>query len=96
MRDPLQPGLFEPEETPVVKPKRASDPAKAGRPRWSKYRPVNPPKCDDCMLALAQSQGRAPASRRAKFRRQAGSSDLLLCYAHAQLRREDDGLEALG
>lgn len=90
--DPLQDALF-PVETPPVKvpARKPTD----GRPRWSKYRPKHPQKCDDCMLVLLLAKGNAPASRRAKFRRQQGGSDLLLCYGHAQARREEDGLPGL-
>jgi hypothetical protein len=67
----------------------------AGKPRWSKYSPINPVKCDDCMLILALAKGDAPASRQARWRRQCGDSDLLLCYGHAALRREEDGMRPL-
>lgn len=90
--DPYQPGLFDVQPVPVRKPPRAQTPASAARPRWSKYRPLNPVKCDDCMAVLAAAQGNGPASRLAKFRRAQGGTDLLLCYAHAQQRRDDDGL----
>jgi hypothetical protein len=87
--DPDQPELFPVTEPPVKTPKR---PPANGAARWSKYRPKYPVKCDDCMLLLAQQRGQAPASRQAKFRRQQGGADLLLCYGHAQARRDEDGL----
>lgn len=85
-----QPSLFPVADTPVRRAPRAA-PANA-RPVWSKYRPVHPVKCDDCMTVLALAKGNAPASRQARFRRKAGATDLLLCYGHAQQRRDDDGL----
>jgi hypothetical protein len=87
--DPDQLELFQPTDPPVVLPKRGKV---NGKPRWSQYRPKYPVKCDDCMLLLVQTQGQAPASRAAKFRRQQGGNDLLLCYGHAQARRDEDGL----
>lgn len=90
--DPLQPGLFDVDTPPVAVPKRKP---KAGRPVWAKYRPRHPAKCDDCMLVLLMARGQAPASRAAKFRRVQGGSDLLLCYAHAQARRDEDDMGPL-
>lgn len=93
--DPMQAELFPVAETPVKTPPRPK-PAKASRPRWSKYVTKTGTKCDDCMLLLALARGQAPASRQARWRRKQGESDLLLCYAHAQERRTEDGLEPLG
>jgi len=92
--DPEQLCLFVDPETPPVAPGKPVPPSSA-KITWSKYRPKEPPKCDDCMHALAAAKGNAPASRRAKFRRAQGGSVLLLCYFHAQLRRESDGMSAL-
>lgn len=83
--------LFHVESSPVRKPTRR-EAASALRPRWSKYRPVNPVKCDDCMAVLAETRGEGPASRQAKWRRKQGNLDRLLCYAHAALQRAEDGL----
>lgn len=47
------------------------------------------------MLVLALAHGEGPVSRLALFRRAQGGSDLLLCAAHAQDRRDEDGLEPL-
>lgn len=66
-----------------------------GKPKWTRYNPINPVKCDDCMLLLAVAKGNAPASRQARWRRKAGDSDLLLCQGHADLRREEDGMPEL-
>lgn len=66
-----------------------------GKAKYTRYRPINPVKCDDCMLVLALAKGQAPASRQARWRRKAGEVDLLLCQGHADLRREEDGLPAL-
>lgn len=92
--DPHQGELFTVVDTPVQTPKRPT--TSTPKPRWSKYRPKHPVKCDDCMLLLAVTKGNAPASRQAKWRRKQGASDLLLCYAHATARRTEDGLEPLG
>lgn len=92
--DPMQDPLFDVETPPVKIPSLREEKA-ASRPRWSKYRPLNPVKCDDCMLVLALAGGKAPASRQAKWRRKAGDSDRLLCYGHASARRAEDGLEPL-
>jgi len=92
--DPMQDALFGVETPPIQVPKRIPT-SKRTPVVWSKYRPKHPVKCDDCMLLLVQCKGKAPASRQAKFRRKQGVSDLLLCYAHAQARREEDGMEAL-
>lgn len=89
-RDPQQGALFDVGDQPVAVPTRPK--ARAGKVVWSKYRPKHPVKCDDCMLLLATTRGQAPASRQAKFRRKQGSLDLLLCYAHTQARRDEDGL----
>lgn len=92
--DEMQDALFHVESLPVKAPTR-KDTEKAAQPRWSKYRPKNPVKCDDCMLLLAETQGKGPASQPARWRRKSGVTDLLLCYAHADLRRDSDGLESL-
>lgn len=84
--------LFDVTTPPIKTPKRPKAQS-SDRPRWSRYRPVNPVKCDDCMLLLAITKGEAPASRQARYRRNLGDSDLLLCFAHAQERREEDGLK---
>jgi len=93
-RDPDQAGLFDVPDVPPVKPGRRL-PTNPARVVWAKYRPVNPVKCDDCMHALAMAQGKAPASRQAKFKRTQGGEVLLVCYWHAQVRREEDGMSAL-
>ena len=93
MGDSEQDALFYVDPSTVRAPKRRA--AEKAKPQWSKYRPKNPVKCDDCMLLLAETQGRAPASQPARWRRKVGRSDLLLCYGHAALRRDSDGLEAL-
>lgn len=82
--------LFDVGPVPVKVPKRQT--TSAARPRWTKYRPKSPEKCDDCMLVLALAKGNGPVSRQAKWRRKQGATDLLLCHAHAQARRDEDGL----
>lgn len=47
------------------------------------------------MLVLALAHGEGPVSRLAQFRRIQNGTDLLLCAAHAQERRDEDGLEPL-
>lgn len=47
------------------------------------------------MLVLALANGDGPVSRLAQFRRVQSGADLLLCAAHAQVRRDEDGLEPL-
>jgi hypothetical protein len=47
------------------------------------------------MLLLYVSKGNAPASRPARWKRKQGAEYLLLCYQHAELRREEDGLKSL-
>jgi hypothetical protein len=81
---PAAPEVFKPRTT-----------AKPGTPKWSKYRTKNPVKCDDCLLFLAQNGGRGPASNPAKFKRAAGGEFRLLCYSHAEARRDQDGLPKL-
>lgn len=57
---------------------------------WTSYGVKRRVKCDDCMLLLLQTKGEAPAARIANHRRVAGPTELLLCDAHAQVRREED------
>jgi hypothetical protein len=64
------------------------------KPRWSAYRPKNRVSCDDCLSDLVEAGG-GPLSRAARWRRVQGESDLLICSAHAQLRRDADGLAPL-
>jgi hypothetical protein len=82
-------GEPEPAERPV--PKDAS----TDRPRWTKYRPKNPVKCDHCMAALAETDGRGPIAALARYSRAAGGGRELLCLRHAQIQRERDNLPHL-
>ncbi len=91
--EPVQAALFIVAQPPVRKVTRKS--TSSEKPRWSKYRPVHPVKCDDCMYVLFLAEGNAPASRQGKWRRKQGELDLILCYAHAEIRREEDGLTPL-
>lgn len=79
--------MFEVDDPPVSTPKRRLP----TNPRWSRYHAKALTKCDDCMLLLALAKGQGPAARFARQRRTAGATDLLLCDAHAQVRREEDG-----
>lgn len=68
---------------------------KPGRPTWSRYRPKNPVKCDDCMAVHAETGGRGPIAGMARWRRAVGRDYRLLCYAHARRWRDHDKLPAL-
>lgn len=93
MLDDTQDILFEVPSPIVQKVTRTS--AGTGKPKWTKYRPVRPLKCDDCMLILALAKGEAPPSRQARWRRKTTDTDLILCQGHADLRREEDGMPEL-
>lgn len=82
--------MFEVTVPEVTTPTR---PKAAGRPRWSKYRPVNPVKCDDCMLVLTLAKGAAPLARFARHKRAVDGDYLLLCEAHANARKAEDGIK---
>lgn len=83
--------LFDvPEGTPVRAPRRSAPPA--SEPIWTRYRPKNPVKCDHCMRVLAETNGTGPIAQTARYRRRAGGTDEVLCYPHAQLQRDADGL----
>lgn len=84
--------LFVVSQPPVTKVTRKQG---RSRPKWTKYRPINPLKCDDCMLVLALAKGNGPATRQARWKRVQDGKDQLLCYGHADARREEDGLEPL-
>lgn len=93
--DPMQDALFAVDTPPVKVPKRRGSTGRS-RPVWTVYHPKNPVKCDDCMLLLAERYGDAPASRNARWKRSQGGTYLLLCYAHANLRRTEDGMDGVG
>jgi hypothetical protein len=80
------------EDAPVRRPRRR---APSGVPRWTRYAAKAPVKCDDCLAVLAEARGHGPATRSARWRRATGGTELLLCYAHAQQRRQEDGLNPL-
>ncbi len=65
----------------------------APKPSWTRYKPVKPVRCDDCLRA--HTEGPAPLARGARWRRKQGATDLLLCYEHAQVRRGLDNLPPL-
>lgn len=92
MVDDTQPTLFS-VPAPIMRKVERKD--LGGTAKYTKYRPKNPVKCDDCMLLLFIAKGEGPASRQARWRRVSSTSDLLLCQGHADLRREEDGLPAL-
>lgn len=65
-------------------------------PKWTKYRPKNPVKCDDCQERLARQRGRGPLAKSARWRRTtADKTTRLLCTEHAQEWREADKLPRL-
>lgn len=86
--------LFDVGDVPVQRAPRRPSSSNA-RPRWTRYHTATGIKCDECMAVLASRAGQAPASRQARYRRSVGPTYMLLCYAHAQQWREDDGLAAL-
>lgn len=80
-----------------VKPTKRERPAlpsgPPNEPTWSRYRPANPVKCDQCMRNLTATSGAAPPAKSAKFRRRGpDGTDEVLCYEHANEQRERDGL----
>lgn len=81
-----------PEAAPRPAPRRQGDNPK---PVWSKYRPKNPVRCDDCVAVLVEAKGKAPASLSARWKRKAGGTDRLLCVPHANKQRELDALPPL-
>jgi hypothetical protein len=84
--------MFEdPEPTARPEPKRAAGPADA-KPKWTRYRPKNPVKCDRCMAVHAETGGKGPLAAQAKFSRTAGGVRELLCYQHTQAQRARDGM----
>jgi len=87
--DPDQLAMFDVADSPV--PKAPPKPG-TGKVTWAKYHGTLAMKCDDCMAVLAANHGNAPASRQAHYKRSQGGTYLLLCYAHAHQRREDEGL----
>lgn len=90
-RDPIDTiPLFGEVPDPPVAP-IAPERAKPSTATYSRYRPVSPRKCDDCMAAFTTDPN-APHSGTAAFRRQQpGAPTLLLCYAHKQMRQEAEG-----
>jgi hypothetical protein len=47
------------------------------------------------MLLLHLAKGNGPASKPARWKRTRGGDYLLLCYGHAEVRREEDGMKSL-
>jgi hypothetical protein len=63
--------------------------------RYTKYKQpkTRKEKCDDCLAHLVATNGNAPATNPAAFRRtQAGANTLLLCHTHKQARKEAEAL----
>jgi len=86
--------LFDPPDPPPA-PRPGTRQA-TGKPRWTKYAPKYPVRCDDCMQVLAESQGHGPAARQARMRRRTPDSDRLVCYDHARQWRAFDELSVKG
>lgn len=62
--------------------------AGTGPIRYTRYRRVNPARCDDCMAAYLTNPNPPPARPAAHERRQAGAKTLLLCHEHTQIRKQ--------
>lgn len=78
------------------RPKNAQSEKTKTRPKWSRYRPKNPVRCDDCMAQLAETGGREPTwPLNARWQRKAGGARRLLCYQHALIWRAHDNLPTL-
>lgn len=80
----------EPERRPA--PRRAAAPV---APKYTRYRPKTPVKCDHCMAVLAENNGQGPHSLQARWARGTGDDRLLLCGPHAQTQRALDKLPPL-
>lgn len=76
---------------PARRPQRAQQ-----KPEWTKYRPVNPVKCSDCTVRLADNHGDAPAAADARYRRRFSGSVAFYCAPHAHTRRAQDRGERTG
>jgi hypothetical protein len=74
-------------------PKRT--PAANAKPVWTIYRPKVAVPCDHCKQVQAEREGDAPLARKARHRRKAGGTDLLLCGPHAQEQRARDGMPVI-
>jgi hypothetical protein len=82
--------LFKPAKTERTdSPKIQSKP---GAVTWSRYRPKYPPRCDDCVAILIESDGKGPIASKARFKRTVKGEFRLLCGAHAQQWRVRDKL----
>jgi hypothetical protein len=66
---------------------------KTDKPRWAKCRVLA--KCDDCLLVLAQTEGRGPFPRQARWKRIANGTDRFLCHEHARHWRDAEGKDIL-
>lgn len=62
---------------------------------WTAYRPKTRVACDDCLADLVAAEGRGPLARAARYRRQQGDGDRLVCTNHMVLRRQLDGLDPI-
>jgi hypothetical protein len=59
-----------------------------------RYRPKAPVRCDECMNAFVDNPS-APLARMSRWSRRTPGAHLVLCYEHANVWRERDGMEAL-
>lgn len=83
--------LFRPKDPP---PKRRTVTNGNRDPKWSKYKAVNPHRCDFCALNQAEDPF-APVARKARYRRESKDGDLYLCVPHANDQRIVDGLRSV-
>lgn len=75
--------------------RRAARKPKPNAIRWSKYRPKERVPCDNCLADLVDAGGVGPLARAARYRRQQGTADQLLCTKHMEIQRQADGFEPL-
>jgi hypothetical protein len=75
--------------------RRAARKPKPDAIRWSKYRPKERVPCDNCLADLVDAEGVDPLARPARYRRQQGNRDALLCTKHMEVQREADGFNPM-
>ena len=81
-----------PEGSPLPRSLTLREQEKAARPRWSRYRSVDPVKCDECLMVLHEHGGKGVATNPARWRRITQGMVLFLCHEHAEGWRETDRL----
>lgn len=84
--------LFElPDPAPPRRAKTLREKDREARPTWSRYNPRTRVACDECITLLHESRGQGYAAQSARWRLRQGALDLVLCHAHAQARRIEQG-----